>query len=62
MVNKNFKIMNLEKKITVCVFTHIIEASTNPYLDNRMLIDTIKSTYAYQWKLLFELGTLGKLK
>jgi len=36
--------MNLEKKITICVFTHIIEASTNPHLDNRMLIDTIKST------------------
>ena len=26
------------------MFTHIIEASTNPYLDNKMLVNTIKST------------------
>ena len=36
--------MDLNKKITICLFTHIIEAETNPYLDNKMLVDTIKST------------------
>ena len=36
--------MDINKKLTVCLFTHIIEANTNPYLDNKMLISTIKST------------------
>ena len=38
------KIKNMKDKITICIFTHIIEAETNPHLDNKMLVDTIKST------------------
>ena len=35
--------MNYQEQITVCVWTHIINASTTPYLKNDMLIETIKS-------------------
>ena len=34
---------SLRDKITICIFTHIINANTNPYLKNDMLIETIRS-------------------
>jgi hypothetical protein len=36
--------MEINKKLTVCVFTHIINANTIPYLENQMLVKTIQST------------------
>lgn len=37
--------MNLKDKISVMVMTHIINVSTDPYLDNEMLIKTIHSSH-----------------
>ena len=34
---------SLKDKITICIFTHIVDAESNPYLKNDMLIGTIKS-------------------
>ena len=34
----------MKNQITICIFTHIIEVETNPHLDNKMLVNTIKST------------------
>ena len=34
---------SLRDKITICIFTHIVNADTNPFLKNDMLIETIRS-------------------
>ena len=34
---------SLRDKITICIFTHIVDVNTKPYLKNDMLIGTIKS-------------------
>ena len=35
----------IEKNISVMVATHIIDAATKPYIENEMIIKTIKSSH-----------------
>jgi hypothetical protein len=37
--------MELKDKISVMVMTHIINASTDPYLDNEMILKTIRTSH-----------------
>ncbi len=37
--------MRVEDRISVMVMTHIVDATTNPYLENTMLFDTISSSH-----------------
>jgi hypothetical protein len=37
--------MNLKDKISVMIMTHIINVSTNPYLDNEMIVKTIRTSH-----------------
>ena len=37
--------MKLKEKLSVCVVTHIIDANTNPYIENEMIGETIRSSH-----------------
>ena len=37
--------MRIEDRISVMVMTHIVDVTTNPYLENTMLFDTISSSH-----------------
>lgn len=37
--------MKLNEKLSVCVVTHIVDADTNPYIENKMIEDTILSSH-----------------
>lgn len=37
--------MELKNKLSVCVITHIVNVTTNPYIENEMIVKTIKSSH-----------------
>jgi hypothetical protein len=37
--------MDMKDKLSVMIMTHIINASTDPYLDNEMIVKTIRTSH-----------------